>query len=159
MVRKPKDARSIEARYIADVHYLYQLAIAENSARQMALSAFDALLLVGGYWLFHSPQKRTDPNWEPEPEMLVTVPMWVVLNLASAWIAYPQILHLRVQNDIFSCQSYLRLRMRTCAPSRRSNPTLRRPFGDRTASARGDLWLIDPGDICLMPKVAPGAYN
>ena len=88
MVRKPEDARSIKARYIADVHYLYQLAIAENSARQMALSAFDALLFVGGYWLFHSPQKTTDPNWEPEPEALVTVPMWVVLNLASAWIAY-----------------------------------------------------------------------
>ncbi len=88
MAGESEDARSIEARYIANVHYLYQLAIAENSTRQMALSAFEALVFIGGYWLFHSPQKATDPNWEPEPEHLVTVPMWVVLNLASAWIAY-----------------------------------------------------------------------
>ena len=88
MVRTPEDARSIEARYIADVRYLYQLAIAENSTGQMALSAFEALVFIGGYWLFHSPQKTTDPDWEPEPEALVTVPMWVVLNLASAWNAY-----------------------------------------------------------------------
>ena len=88
MVRKPEDARSIEARYVADVHYLYQLAIAEDSPCQKALSAFDALVFIGGYWLFDSPQKTTDPNWEPEPEHLVAVPMWVVLNLASAWIAY-----------------------------------------------------------------------
>ncbi len=88
MVRKPEDARSIEDRYIADVHYLYQLAITENSAGQMALSAFDALLFVGGYWLFDSPQKKADPNWEPEAESLVTVPLWVVNSLAQAWIAY-----------------------------------------------------------------------
>ncbi len=88
MAGKPEDARSIEARYIANVHYLYQLAIAENSTRQMALSAFEALLIIGDYWLFHSPQKTTDPDWKPEPEVLVTVPMWVVQNLASAWNAY-----------------------------------------------------------------------
>ncbi len=53
MAGKPEDFRSIKARYIEDVHYLYQLAIAENSTRQMALSAFEALVFIGGYWLFH----------------------------------------------------------------------------------------------------------
>ena len=88
MAGESEDAHSIKARYIAEVRYLYQLAIAENSTRQMALSAFEALVFIGSFWLFHSPQKTTDPDWEPEPEALVTVPMWVVLNLASAWNAY-----------------------------------------------------------------------
>ena len=88
MAGKPEDARSIEARFIADVHYLYQLAIDENTTHQMALSAFEALVYIGGYWLFHSPQQTADSDWKPEPETPVTVPMWVVLNLASAWNAY-----------------------------------------------------------------------
>ena len=88
MAGQPEDARSIEARYITNVRYLYQLAIAENSNSQMALSAFEALVYIGGYWLFNSPQKTTDPDWKPEPDALVSVPMWVVLSLASAWNAY-----------------------------------------------------------------------
>ncbi len=88
MAGESEDAHSIKARSIAEVRYLYQLAIAENSTGQRALSAFEALGYIGGYWLFHSPQKTTDPDWEPEPEALVTVPMWVVLNLARAWNAY-----------------------------------------------------------------------
>ena len=88
MAGKPEDARSIEARYIEEVHYLYQLAIAENSTRQMALSAFDALVMIGGYWRFVSPQRKADPDWEPQAEAQVTVPWWIVDNLAQAWVAY-----------------------------------------------------------------------
>ncbi len=88
MAGESEDAHSIKARYIANVHYLYQLAVAENSQSQMALSAFEALVYIGGYWLFNSPQKTTDPDWKPEPDALVSVPMWVVLILASAWNAY-----------------------------------------------------------------------
>ncbi len=88
MVRNPEDAHSTQARYIIFVHNLYESARAENSTREMALSAFEALVFIGGYWLFHSPQKTTDPDWEPEPEVLVAVPMWVVQNLARAWNAY-----------------------------------------------------------------------
>ena len=88
MAGQPEDTRSIEARYIAYVHYLYQLAIAENSTRQMALSAFEALVYIGRYWRFDSPQMKADPDWEPPAEVLVAVPLWVVANLARAWLAY-----------------------------------------------------------------------
>ncbi len=88
MAGQPEDARSIDARYIAYVHYLYQLAIAENSTRQMALSAFEALVYIGRYWRFDSPQMKADPDWEPQAEVLVAVPLWVVANLARAWLAY-----------------------------------------------------------------------
>ena len=75
-------------RVIAEVHYLHHLAKTERSRRQMALSAFEALVMVGGYWRFESPQKKTDPNWEPAPDALVSVPWWIVDNLARAWLAY-----------------------------------------------------------------------
>ncbi len=88
MAGESEDAHSIKARYIANVHYLYQLAVAENSQSQMALSAFDALVLMGGYWRFASPQRKADPDWEPQAEALVTVPWWIVDNLAQAWVAY-----------------------------------------------------------------------
>lgn len=75
-------------RAIADVHYLHHLAKTERSHRQIALSAFEALVFVAGYWRFESPQKKADPNWEPAPDALVSVPWWIVDNLAQAWLAY-----------------------------------------------------------------------
>ncbi len=75
-------------RVIAEVHFLHHLAKTERSHRQMALSAFDALVMVALYWRFESPRKKADPNWEPAPDAVVSVPWWIVDNLAQAWLAY-----------------------------------------------------------------------
>lgn len=70
------------------VQNLYYLAESKGTRRQASLSAFHALVAVAGYWRFASPQKKADPNWEPAPDALVTVPWWIVDFLAQGWIRY-----------------------------------------------------------------------
>ncbi len=73
---------------IARVHDLYQLTQTDLSPGRKAISAFDALLFVVGFCRFDSPEKESDPDWEPQDEAFVRVPWWIVDYLAQAWFVY-----------------------------------------------------------------------
>lgn len=70
------------------VQNLYYLAESKGTRRQASLSAFHALVAVGGYWRFASAQKKADPDWKPAPDATVSVPFWIVDFLAQGWISY-----------------------------------------------------------------------
>ena len=75
-------------RYVAFVHYLYELTRSNPSRKQSSLSAFEAMEVIAGYWRFVSEKSKTNADWEPDPEALVTIPFWVVDYLARTWVAY-----------------------------------------------------------------------